>query len=326
MTRVLLTCGSDFIAAHILELLLKQGHSVVATVRSQKKTEQIKSVFSKYGKEQLDFTIVEDIARLDAFKNAVILNPPFEAIVRTASPFQFNVTDIQKVIIGTTNILKASKDGTPTVKIVVITSSFVAIYDPSRGNRPEYTYSETDFNPMTLEDALSHPAKGYIASKVFAEKSAWDFMEKEKPKFSLSAINPTLVFGRIIPGLHSLSSLNTSNQLILGITAGTAKTRIPDMGTLLGRRPRLAHTHVQAMSLPSAANQRFFTTANEQYNNKMTIEIIRKNFPEHKDVLPEEKVEGGRFPEGGVELGLRDRELEVTVVDTIHSFKVVGGQ
>ena len=40
------------------------------------------------------------------------------------------------------------------------------------------------------------------ASKVFAEKAAWDFMDKEKPNFSLSTIEPTLVFGPIVSFLR----------------------------------------------------------------------------------------------------------------------------
>ena len=84
------------------------------------------------------------------------------------------------------------------------------------------------------------------ASKAFAEKAAWDFLEEEKPKFSLSTILPTLVFELIIslllkyrpgeiftkqvPGIHFLGSLNTSNQLIQAITMGAVKERIPDLG------------------------------------------------------------------------------------------------
>jgi nucleoside-diphosphate-sugar epimerase len=42
MTRVLLTGGSGFIAAHVLEVLLARGHSVVTTVRSQTKADAIR--------------------------------------------------------------------------------------------------------------------------------------------------------------------------------------------------------------------------------------------------------------------------------------------
>lgn len=76
---------------------LLNRHSVITTVRSQGKADQIKAVFSKYDESQLDFAIVEDIAQPSAFKDAVVSTPPFEAVIHTASPFTFNVKDIQKV-------------------------------------------------------------------------------------------------------------------------------------------------------------------------------------------------------------------------------------
>jgi nucleoside-diphosphate-sugar epimerase len=59
-----------------------------------------------------------------------------------------------------------------------------------KGNWPDHTYSEEDWNPMTREDADESPMMGYRASKTFAEKAAWDFVEKEKPNFTLATINP----------------------------------------------------------------------------------------------------------------------------------------
>lgn len=97
MTRVLLTGGSGFIAAHTLDILLEHGHSVVTTVRTQEKADKIKAAYQSYAdKGLLDFAIVPDIAQPDAFEKAVISDPPFEAVLHTASPFHFNVTDVQK--------------------------------------------------------------------------------------------------------------------------------------------------------------------------------------------------------------------------------------
>ena len=83
-------------------------------------------------------------------------------------------------------------------------------------------------------------------SKAFAENAAWKFVKQEKPNFSLSTIAPTLVFGPIVslrqerrfwwlltsqvPGLHSVESLNISNQLIRAVTTGAAKEKIPGVG------------------------------------------------------------------------------------------------
>jgi hypothetical protein len=73
-----------------------RSHSVVTTVRSQEKADKIKEAHSNAG-SNLDFAIVPDIAVEGAFDKAVVSNPPFEWVIHTASPFHFNVTDIQKV-------------------------------------------------------------------------------------------------------------------------------------------------------------------------------------------------------------------------------------
>lgn len=159
--RVLLTGGSGFIAAHVLEYLLEHKHSVVTTVRSQAKADKVAAAHPKAGKDQLDFAIVEDVAQEGAFDKAVVSNPPFDAVIHTASPFHFNVTDVQKELldpayIGTTGILKSIKKSAPSVKRVVITSSFASIVNPNTGNAPNKTYSEEDWNPITQEEVL-HP-------------------------------------------------------------------------------------------------------------------------------------------------------------------------
>ena len=81
-----LTGGSGFIAAHVLDLLLERGHSVVTTVRSQEKADKIKAAHPNVSKDKLDFAIVEDIAQEGAFEKAVVSDPPFEAVIHTASP------------------------------------------------------------------------------------------------------------------------------------------------------------------------------------------------------------------------------------------------
>ena len=73
------------------------SHSVVTTVRSKAKADKIKEAYPNVDKSQLDFAIVEDIAQPDAFDEAIKSDPPFEAVIHTASPFHFNAKDIQKV-------------------------------------------------------------------------------------------------------------------------------------------------------------------------------------------------------------------------------------
>ena len=97
---------------------------MVITVRSAEKGQKLLDNHPKVSKDKLDFVIVEDIAERGAFDKAVQSSPPFEAIIHTASPFHFNVTDIKKdllnpAVIGTTGILESAKKHAPTVKRVV---------------------------------------------------------------------------------------------------------------------------------------------------------------------------------------------------------------
>lgn len=62
MTRTLLTGESGFIAAHILDALLHRGHSIVTTVRSQRKAEQIKASHPGVSKTHQDTVIVPDVS------------------------------------------------------------------------------------------------------------------------------------------------------------------------------------------------------------------------------------------------------------------------
>lgn len=108
----------------MLDVLLERGHSVVTTVRSAQKGRNILDSHKNVHKDRLDFVIVEDIAQPGAFDKAVQANPPFEAVIHTASPFHFDVTDTKKdlldpAMIGTTGILKSIKQHAPTVERVV---------------------------------------------------------------------------------------------------------------------------------------------------------------------------------------------------------------
>lgn len=69
---------------------------------------------------------------------------------------------LDPAIKGTTGILKAIKAYAPTVKRVVITSSFAAIINPKQNVK---LYSEKVWNPVTWEEAMDH-SNVYRASKV----------------------------------------------------------------------------------------------------------------------------------------------------------------
>lgn len=336
MTKVLLTGGSGFIAAHILELLLKRGHDVVTTVRSEDKASKIRSA---HPDAKLSVVIVPDIAKPDAF-DEVVKTPGLETVLHTASPFHYNWTDpktelLDPAILGTTSILKAIKQFAPGVKRVVITSSFASILSEAGLKDASKVFSEADWNPNTYEDGLKdNKATSYRVSKTVAERAGWDFVEKEKPNFDLATICPPLVFGPVVHHLNSLSAINTSNARFVDLIQGKMKDEIAPTGVHLWVDVRdVALAHVEAMERPEAGGQRFFVTAGK-FSNRELVDAARKNFPELKDKLPGENAQGGDYPEGGFPgydhsratkvLGIDWIPLEKSTVDTIKSLQEVG--
>ncbi|KAH7350548.1 putative NADPH-dependent methylglyoxal reductase GRP2 [Rhexocercosporidium sp. MPI-PUGE-AT-0058] len=340
MSRVLLTGGSGFIASQMIGILLDHEHSVVATVRSQSKVSKLQTLYPNVPISKLDFVIVEDVGKEGAFDHAVVSEPPFEVVIHTASPFYFNVKDIKSELLdpalhGTTSILKAIKEHAPTVKKVVITSSIASIVDSIKPNDPKQIYSEADWNPVSYEAALKDVRNGYRGSKVFAEKAAWKFMEDERPNFTLATICPPLVVGPITSCIDDISKLNTSNIRFFEFITGKYKGPvIPETGNYLWADVRdVALAHVRAFEVDEAAGKRFFTVASH-FCNKEIVDILRKNFPEFEDKLPDKEASGGGYPEEGPYgfsnenstkvLGIEFMGFEKSVVDLVKSLQVIG--
>ncbi|KAL4987277.1 hypothetical protein BDW68DRAFT_161434 [Aspergillus falconensis] len=335
MPKVLLTGGSGFIAAHVLDQLLERSFDVVTTVRSEEKGEKILAAHPNTPKEKLSYVIVKDVAQDGAFDEAVKSDPPFDYILHTASPFHFNVQDpvkdfLDPAIKGTTGILKAIKAYAPTVKRVTITSSFAAIINVKNH---EKVYSEKIWNPITWEEGLDS-SQTYRASKTLAEKAAWDFVEKEKPNFDLATINPPLVLGPVVHYLSSLDAINTSNARVSGLVRGFNKDEIPPTGTFLWVDVRdVALAHVRTIEVSQAGGQRFFITAGH-YSNKDIVDIIRDAYPELEDRLPPKDapsdmpkdVYGYDNSKSIQVLGLKYRGLKESVVDTVKTLLENGAQ
>ncbi|OAL26113.1 hypothetical protein AYO20_10247 [Fonsecaea nubica] len=326
--KVLLTGGSGFLAVHCLDELLKHGHDVVVTVRSDEKGQYLQELFKG---QTVSYTIVKDIAVDGAFDEAVQAEPPFEAVVHTASPFHFKVTDnkrdlLDPAINGTTGILKAVHQSAKSVKHVVVTSSFAAL---SNYRNPPAVYSEEIWNDMTMEEALTapNPQAAYRASKKFAEKAAWDFLEAEKPGFTLTTLCPPMIYGPVLHQVKSLDDLNTSSLRILNLYRGTP--RAGPVGSPIHVDVRdLALAHVLALERPQAANQRFFVAAQLATETQLR-EIMEEAFPEIRGNLKDELT--NTPPPWGIDnsksinvLGIKYRPLKETIVDAVNSLKKLG--
>jgi nucleoside-diphosphate-sugar epimerase len=249
------------------------------------------------------------------------------------------IKDVQKdlldpAVLGTTGILKSIEAFAPTVKRVVVTSSFAAIVNRKMGFWPEHTYSEADWNPTTHEEALADASYGYFGSKTFAEQAAWKFVEDKKPNFTLTTIQPPMIYGPMKQHVKSLDDINTSSIRMRDFLLGKFKNEIPATALPLWVDVRdVALVHTLAMESEEVAGQRVLTTAG-YFNNREMMEIVRKHFPEYAERLPAEDLKGGELPEGGVYKfdNSRVRKLlkqdfitfEQSMVDLVKTLKELG--
>jgi len=260
---------------------------------------------------------------------AVQSDPPFDYVVHTASPYHLNPQDpvkdfLDPAIKGTTGILHSIKAHAPTVKRVVFTSSSAAILNPK--DHAE-VYDETFWAPITWEEALQ-PNTAYKASKIYAERAAWKFVETERPNFDLATINNTYTFGPLQRHLSSLDAMNASNHRIRDMLQGKMRNRLQPTApvfTFVDVRD-VALAHVRALMVDKAGGQRFYVVG-EHFSNKRIAEIVSVAYPELADRLPPKDAEDD-LPERVYQfnnarsrevLGLEYTSLEKSVKDTVKS-------
>ncbi|KAH7070725.1 hypothetical protein BKA63DRAFT_83502 [Paraphoma chrysanthemicola] len=341
--RILLTGANGYIASHILaQLLSKQTYSVRAVVRSQSKVEAIKSLFPTTPSSRLDFAIVPDMTKPGAFDEALTSSPAFDTVMHTASPFLYSVASsaqdfLEPAVKGTTEILtgvqRVAKD---SVKRVIVTSSFAAVgFDPKEV--PGRIYTEADWNPVTLDRVEKTWAKGikgpaYAASKTFAERAAWDFVQKNKNevKWDLVTINPPMVYGPIAHSIKSMKDLSeSSGQIYNGFFADkTPSSKLPRDGLTLYADVRdVATAHIRAMEVSEARNQRFGICGGDIRFQELA-DLFRKEIPGAQDRVPV-GTPGNVNKEGAIRqdvsraekvLGMKWRSKEETFLDMAKQF------
>ena len=322
---ILITGVSGFVASWITHAFLDAGYSVRGTVRSEKSIESIRKKHAKHA-DRLSFTIVPDMAALNALNDAV---KGVTGVIHTANPFILNPKDneedlLKPSISGVLNVLRASAQEGPSLRRVVLTASFASILDLSKGNRPGFIYDETVWNPATYEEAKASDSGAftYCAAKALAERAAWDWIEANKPSFSFLTITPPWIFGPALGGVKAVEHLNESTEAIWKLVNGSLKTvPDPDFAGCADVRD-VALTHLRAYELEEAKGERFIVGASFEYQT--AVDILRKAFPQLKDRIPEGTP--GHPPEiyaidnSKVQkvLGIKLTPVDVTLTDTVE--------
>lgn len=280
-TTVLVTGGTGFLGIHTVLQLLQQGYEVKTTLRSLSKKDTIIKALEEGG--FTDFSRLSFVeADLTSDNNWDEAVKDCDYVLHVASPFPAqDPKDENELIIpardGALRVLKASRD--TGVKRVVLTSSFAAVGYSK--DIKDHIFTEEDWTDVNAE------LPAYIKSKTVAEKSAWEFIEKEGNGLELSVINPVGIFGPAIGGITS-ASLDIA---VSGILNGTMnQTPVFTMGVVDVRD--VADIHIKAMVDPKAAGERFIATSNDVMSFYDVAELFKKERPQYaENIQPLEPID-----------------------------------
>ncbi|OVF09524.1 putative methylglyoxal reductase (NADPH-dependent) [Clavispora lusitaniae] len=328
---IFVTGATGFIGAHCVGLLLERNFRVKAHARSQEKYLKLKDSVPQEKRHLLEPAFGSDITSQDELTE---LMKGCTGVLHLASPFNFAVKDFEQDLLvpalkGTEAVMNAANVNS-SIKRVVLTSSFAAVYDASQGIQPGIVLTEDNFSPLTWADGATttDPAVAYRASKTVAEKAAWDFMSKNSPSFDLCVLCPTMVFGPVYSTrlVSSLSELNFSNQMIMSLLKSSMAEIPPTKNPVWVDVRDLAEYHVAALTEKEASNQRFLISAGD-YDNQEIADVLRENLPHEcasKVPLgkPGERITGTHYTtdssKGSRVLKIPYRQLETSVLDLAH--------
>ncbi len=266
---VLVTGGSGFVALHAIQQLLDGDYAVRTTVRSLNRKEEVLAALKNAGLTNFNkLTFVEtDLSADQGWDEAM---KDVNDVLHIASPIFLRLPKnedemIRPAVDGTLRVLKAAREA--GVKRVVMTSNFGAV-----------GYSHKDPTQLITEESWTDPnEKGlsaYNKSKIFAERAAWDFINKEGGDLELTVINPTAILG---PSFSE--KLSSGFELLKNMLDGTMKA-IPNIELAIVDVRDLVDLHIRAMESPAAKGQRFLALS----AGTITLPEIAKFL---KDKMPE---------------------------------------
>jgi dihydroflavonol-4-reductase len=200
---VLITGISGFIARHCAVEVLNAGYAVRGTVRSLRRSTEVKASLAKHADvAQLEF-VQADLESDGGWDEAV---KGCAHVLHVASPFPAKQPKDEQALIrpaveGTLRVMRAASAA--RVERLVQTSSTAAVF---------YGHSRERSAPFTAADwtNVDDPSvTAYSRSKTLAERAARDFMRQDRSGMHYSSVNPGLVLG---PALDR--DIGTSAEII----------------------------------------------------------------------------------------------------------------
>ena len=280
-STILVTGGSGFLSLHCIAQALVAGYKVRTTIRSEIKKQKVFEGL-EHSKPPVDVSKVEfitaDLLEDEGWAEAV---KGVQLVLHVASPLPEEQPKDENVLIrpaveGTLRVLKAAKAASTVKRIVVTSSSGAIAYGVTFDNGK--TFTEADWsNP----EGKGEPVTPYTKSKTLAEKSAWDFIEREGGSLELAVVNPVLILG---PPLL-LPNESTTCSMIQQILQGKLPA-VPDLGWPVVDVRDVAALHLLVATTPDAKGQRYLCVAGKSVSMSEISSILKSGLGKKASKAP----------------------------------------
>jgi nucleoside-diphosphate-sugar epimerase len=219
-------------------------------------------------------------------------------------------------------ILRSVHKYAPTVKSIAVTGSINAITTGSKDEILAGPFTNSSWIHLTQDDARAaqNTYYSYCSAKKEGELAIWNFMETEKPSFTVTVFLPALIFGPPVEPVKDAKHLHYSSSIIYSFFNGSNAT-IPatTFPSYIDVRD-LAEAHVKALTTEGAKNKRFLIGGLPMTYTNLVRALAK--VPQLEGRLPAESGEDAdvvppriEAKEGNEILGMTFRTLDETMRD-----------
>ena len=278
-STILLTGANGYIASHIADQLLERGYVVRGTARDETKIRRIReTLLMRHTNAKFEGVVLPKFEDEEALHRAA---QGSSAIIHCAGDLtEDDVNVIVKWSRESMESVLRVANATPSIKRVVITSSSTAAHAAQANTH--FKVDASSWNIKDTEAAFNpppdHPSPGflvYTAGKYTAEKTAWDWVAKEKPSFTLNSVLPNLNSGPILGAWQSGSTAGWIQNLYDGDNKGLLEFFRNFAPQYFVDVRDDALLHIAATVLPDVQGQRILAYA-APYNYDDCVAVLTK--------------------------------------------------
>ncbi|KAF8524147.1 hypothetical protein BU17DRAFT_85254 [Hysterangium stoloniferum] len=291
---VVVTGVGSQLGSHTALAALKAGYRVRGTSRNPDCADLVRAAFENNGLTRvhlgshLEFMIVDDFASEAQWRRAL---SGADAVIHTALLLLRADLLVGPAISQVLAILHAAKK-TPTVKMMVMSSTFSTIVTP--GLPSDTLFTAEDWNEASLSMAdegetvsnEANPFHFYAAAKTRAAQAIWRFMDTEQPHFDVTGVLFGAIYG---PTLSPRLALSQSRWIKFALDNDISPSRTIPTTWFTDVRDA-AQLQILVLRTPELGGKRLIAGA-AAYGWNDVFTILRQNF---KSLTVPENFEGGR--------------------------------